>query len=82
MTSSNACWINDPASLRARLPAAPARVGLDTEFIRERTFWPQLALVQIAVERDGGIDVLLVDPLAPGMVDALRPLLSDPDIVR
>ncbi|WP_394005010.1 ribonuclease D [Luteimonas sp. WGS1318] len=82
MASSNACWINDPASLRARLPAAPARVGLDTEFIRERTFWPQLALVQIAVERDDGIDVLLVDPLAPGIAEALRPLLSDPDIVK
>ncbi|PBS13879.1 ribonuclease D [Lysobacteraceae bacterium NML93-0792] len=82
MTSSTACWIDDPASLRARLPAAPARVGLDTEFIRERTFWPQLALVQIAVERDDGIDVLLVDPLAPGIADALRPLLSDPDILK
>ena len=82
MASSNACWINDPASLRARLPAAPARVGLDTEFIRERTFWPQLALVQIAVERDDGIDVLLVDPLAPGIAEALRPLLSDPDIIK
>lgn len=82
MASSNACWINDPASLRARLPSAPARVGLDTEFIRERTFWPQLALVQIAVERDDGIDVLLVDPLAPGIAEALRPLLSDPDIIK
>lgn len=82
MASSNACWISDPASLRARLPAAPARVGLDTEFIRERTFWPQLALVQIAVERDGGIEVLLVDPLAPGIAEALRPLLADPGIVK
>jgi len=82
MASSNACWIDDPASLRARLPAAPARVGLDTEFIRERTFWPQLALVQIAIERDDGIEVLLVDPLAPGIAEALRPLLSDPGIVK
>ncbi|NYZ64212.1 ribonuclease D [Luteimonas deserti] len=82
MASSNACWIDDPASLRARLPAAPARIGLDTEFIRERTYWPQLALVQIAIEREGGIDVLLVDPLVPGMAEALRPLLADPGIVK
>ncbi len=82
MTSSNACWIRDPASLRARLPAAPARVGLDTEFIRERTFWPQLALVQIALEGEDGIEVLLVDPLAPGIVEALRPMLEDPGILK
>ncbi|MBB3344656.1 ribonuclease D [Luteimonas sp. RC10] len=83
MSSSHACWIDDPATLQARLQAASARVGLDTEFIRERTFWPQLALVQVALERDdGGIDVLLVDPLIPGMLDALRPLLADPAIVK
>lgn len=82
MTASTPCWITDPASLRARLPSAPARVGLDTEFIRERTFWPQLALVQIAIERDDGIEVLLVDPLAPGITEALRPLLCDPGIVK
>ncbi|WP_101927612.1 MULTISPECIES: ribonuclease D [Luteimonas] len=82
MPSSPACWIDDPAVLSSRLPAGPARVGLDTEFIRERTFWPQLALVQIAVERDDGIDVLLVDPLAPGITEALRPLLADPGIVK
>ena len=30
-------WINDPAELAARLAMAPPRVGLDTEFVRERT---------------------------------------------
>ncbi len=82
MSSSPARWITDPAILHSRLPAGPARVGLDTEFIRERTFWPQLALVQIAIERDDGIEVLLVDPLAPGIAEALRPLLADTSIVK
>lgn len=82
MSSPQSSWIDDPAVLRDRLPTAPARVGLDTEFIRERTFWPQLALVQIAVERDDGIEVLLVDPLAPGIAEALRPLLADPAILK
>lgn len=36
------------------------RYGLDTEFHRERTYYPQVALVQIAW--DGGL--VLVDPLA------------------
>ena len=64
-------WIDTPDALRARLAAPPASIGLDTEFIRERTYWPQLALVQIALG-DGG-DVLLVDPLVPGMAEALCP---------
>ncbi|MEF3081605.1 ribonuclease D [Luteimonas sp. SMYT11W] len=82
MSSPNAAWIDDPAILRARLPDAPTRIGLDTEFIRERTFWPQLALVQIAFEGADGIEVLLVDPLAPGIAEALRPLLADPSILK
>lgn len=65
-------WIDSPAQLSERLQELPDRVGLDTEFIRERTYWPQLALVQIAI----GDDVLLVDPLPPGMADALKPLLT------
>ena len=68
-------WIDEPGALRARLSAwqGQARVGLDTEFIRERTFYPQLALVQLSVPGE----VLLVDPLAPGVAEALRPLLAD-----
>ena len=82
MSSPNFRWIDDPATLQASLPVAPTRVGLDTEFIRERTFWPQLALVQIAFESDAGLEVLLVDPLAPGIADALRPMLGDPSILK
>ena len=78
-------WIDTPDALRARLAAfsslgQPASIGLDTEFIRERTYWPQLALVQIALG-DGG-DVLLVDPLVPDMAEALVPMLVDPDILK
>lgn len=76
-------WINDPSSLAASLAHAPARVALDTEFIRERTYWPQLALVQVAFDDDDGTSrVLLVDPLVPGMCDALAPVLRDPRMLK
>ena len=75
-------WISNPDTLRARLsaamPASKARVGLDTEFVRERTWWPQLALVQIAI----GDQILLVDPLAPGIPAALAPLLADTSVLK
>ncbi|MCU0831110.1 MAG: ribonuclease D [Rhizobiaceae bacterium] len=38
-------------------------VTVDTEFMRETTFWPQLCLIQIAVPGEHA----LVDPLAPGI---------------
>ena len=60
----------------------PPLVGLDTEFVRERTYWPQLALVQIAPIAPGVTSTLLVDPLVPGMADALAPLLADPRITK
>lgn len=91
-------WINDPAALQAHFAARPSRIGMDTEFIRERTYWPQLALVQIAIDSstagdlsaDGayskGADfngtILLVDALAPGMAAALVPILADPSILK
>lgn len=71
-------WIDDPTQLQRHVDAPPARIGLDTEFIRERTFWPQLALVQIAI----GDEILLVDPLAPGITEALAPLLVDPAVLK
>ncbi|AVJ33919.1 ribonuclease D [Stenotrophomonas sp. MYb57] len=73
-----ATWITTPAELDTYRQQRPTRVGLDTEFIRERTFWPQLALVQMAV----GEDILLIDPLIPGMPEALAPWLADESITK
>jgi ribonuclease D len=73
-------WIDTPHALSERLAAWTGQplVALDTEFIRERTYYPQLALVQLAVPGE----ILLVDPLVPGMDAALRPLLVDPAVTK
>ena len=84
-------WIDTPDALRARIATlssgrTPACIGLDTEFIRESTYWPQLALVQIALgdasDPAASGDVLLVDPLVSGMAEALAQLLADPAVLK
>ena len=82
--SSSPHWVSDPAVLRTHLAAATARVAVDTEFIRERTYWPQLSLVQVAIEVPGAQapDILLLDMLAEGMAAALAPLLSDRSVLK
>ncbi|NLA68429.1 MAG: ribonuclease D [Gammaproteobacteria bacterium] len=71
-------WLDEPDALLSRFETRPARIGLDTEFIRERTWWPHLALVQVAVDDA----ILLVDAQVPGMAAALRGILSDPGITK
>lgn len=46
-----------------------AWVALDTEFIRETTYYPQLCLLQVATQQS----VVCVDPL---LIDSLTPLLD------
>lgn len=45
-------------------------IAVDTEFMRENTFWPELCLVQIADSHEAAA----IDPLAPGL--DLAPLLA------
>ena len=52
-------------------------VTVDTEFLRERTYWSKLCLIQLAVPPAGGAkadggEAVLVDPLADGL--SLEPL--------
>ena len=57
------------ANLCARLADAPF-VCVDTEFMRESTYWPELCLIQIADTEEAAA----IDPLAPGL--DLQPLLD------
>lgn len=54
-------------------------VTVDTEFMRESTYWPKLCLLQFAgSEEEGGY---LVDPLAPGLdLAPFIALLDRPDL--
>jgi ribonuclease D len=55
-----------------------AWIALDTEFIREQTFYPQLCLIQIA----SSDRVACIDPLALPSLDPLLDLLYDPAITK
>jgi ribonuclease D len=54
-------------------------VAVDTEFMRERTYWPILCLVQVA----GPIEAAAIDPLAPGIdLTPLLALMADESILK
>lgn len=54
-------------------------VTVDTEFIRERTYWPELCVVQLG----GANEVAVIDALAPGIdMTALGSLLADQSVVK
>lgn len=57
--------ITDSAKLEdwCRKLAQEPFITLDTEFIREKTYWPHLCLIQLGGEKD----VIAVDPLAEGI---------------
>ncbi|WP_237214960.1 ribonuclease D [Falsiroseomonas oryziterrae] len=73
--------ITDTAALAAlceRLQGE-AFVTVDTEFMRERTYWPELCLVQLA----GDHEVAVVDTMAPGLdLAPLGALLADSKVVK
>ena len=55
------------------------RYALDTEFHRERTYYPKLALVQVAWSTDSGQELVLIDSLAVD-VKAFGPLFASESV--
>ena len=77
--SASSRWVDDDAGVQ-ELVGALSEAGefaFDTEFHRERTYWPQLALLQVAWE--GG--VALVDPMAVDIAPLGQCLLCSPLVV-
>ncbi len=62
----------------AKLATAPF-ITVDTEFMRETTYWPKLCLIQAASATDAAI----IDPLADGIdLEPFLDLLRDPNILK
>ncbi len=58
-------------------------VTVDTEFLRERTYYSKLCLIQLAFSGDGKDDAVLVDPLADGLsLEPLYELFRDESVVK
>lgn len=53
-------------------------IAVDTEFVRTRTLYPQLGLIQIY----DGKQLVLIDPLAIDDFSSLTSLLTNPDVVK
>ncbi len=60
-----------------------AYVTVDTEFLRERTYYSQLCLVQLAMPGTDDSGAVLVDPLADTMsLEPLHELFRNTDVVK
>ncbi len=58
-------------------------VTVDTEFLRERTYFSKLCLVQLAVPGETRDDAVLVDPLENDLsLEPLYELFRDPSVVK
>jgi len=80
MSNNNTFYIESAAELKALCTELQNStwIGVDTEFMRERTYYPEPCLIQISA--DAGIacvDVLTIDDLAP-----LKEILCRSDIVK
>ncbi len=58
-------------------------VTVDTEFLRERTYYSKLCLIQLAYQDETGEDACIVDPLVEGLSLApLYELFADAGVVK
>src|SRR5258708_26415463 len=72
----DAIWIDRSEQLDslAHTLESQESIGLDTEFLRERTFFPKLCLLQLSAAGQ----IWCVDTLKVGSLDALMPALTAP----
>ena len=61
-----------------RRAASSSVLAIDTEFLREKTYYANLCLIQLATDAE----VAVVDPFAIEDMKVLAPLLTDSSIVK
>jgi ribonuclease D len=73
-------YLHDISELEALLDRARAhgRLSVDTEFMREKTYWAKLCLIQIAV----GEECAIVDPFVFDDLSPLIDVLLDPAVLK
>jgi ribonuclease D len=72
----------DLAAFCARAAQGPY-VTLDTEFLRERTYYARLCLLQMAIPGEGDDTAVLVDPVAGNLsLEPLYDLFRNRDVVK
>ncbi|MEY4225996.1 MAG: hypothetical protein RL190_753 [Actinomycetota bacterium] len=78
--SSPPALVTDPAGVEHVVAAvrAAGTCALDTEFLWEKTYAPQLCLAQIAV----GDGIWLIDPLAGAPLEPIAALVRDPSVEK
>lgn len=73
-------YLHDADALRDLLDRARrhGRLGIDTEFMREKTYWAKLCLIQLSV----GDECAIVDPFELQDLSPLLEALSDPSVLK
>lgn len=73
----------DDLAAFCRLAKDAPFVTVDTEFLRERTYYSKLCLLQMAVPGTDDEGAVLVDPLAPGIdLEPVYELFRDENVVK
>lgn len=68
----------DLETLCKKLETAPY-ITVDTEFLRDKTYWPKLCLIQVANTEEG----FLIDPLAEGIdLAPFYKLMAHPKVIK
>lgn len=73
-------YLADQASLEAFVErvAGAEVLAIDTEFLRETTYYPKLCLLQMATDDE----VAIIDPLSVDDLSVVAPLLEDERTVK
>lgn len=73
-------YIANQETLEAFIARAHASsvLAIDTEFLREKTYYARLCLIQLATDDE----VVIVDPFSVGDLHVLAPLLEDENVVK